>query len=166
MENLNYIFFEDYKRLDRLCGELYNDSYGITHYIDDMKTKADMGYQYVPNWKYDLNTLVRLRHIRNHLAHSEGSFYENVCTKEDIDWVQSFYDRIMTRSDPLAILYQKLRMKNQKPKPAVNTGQTGRKKNIQKEKELSWMEIVLSVTVILAIVMILLFSAFMLYSYI
>lgn len=37
MDNLNYAFFEEFKHLDKLCGELYGDKHGISKYIDDMR---------------------------------------------------------------------------------------------------------------------------------
>ena len=56
------------------------------------------------NWKADLSNLIRLRHIRNHLAHTEGAFNENLCTTEDVDWVKDFRERILKQDDPLAML--------------------------------------------------------------
>ena len=53
-----------------------------------------------------MEQLVRLRHIRNNLAHTEGAFHEEMCTQKDIDWVRDFHKRILNQSDPLAILYQ------------------------------------------------------------
>lgn len=40
MNDLNYVFFEEFKRLDKLCGELYNAPHAVTHYIDDMKSTS------------------------------------------------------------------------------------------------------------------------------
>lgn len=111
MNNLNYIFFEEFKHLDKLCGELYRDQYGVSHYIDDMKDVPQSDYQYIPNWKEDLKHLIRLRHIRNYLAHTEGSFNEELCTQKDIKWSQDFYKRILHQSDPLAMLYQHAKTK-------------------------------------------------------
>lgn len=76
MNDLNYIFFEEYKRLDKLCGELYNTPYGVTHYIDDMKSAPRDSYRRISSWNTDLRELIRLRHIRNYLAHAEGAFHE------------------------------------------------------------------------------------------
>lgn len=106
MSNLNYVFFEEYKRLDKLCGELYHDQYGISHYIDDMKSASGNDCKYIPGWKEDLEKLIRIRHIRNHLAHTEGAFHEEICTHKDIEWSREFHRRILNQSDPLAMLYQ------------------------------------------------------------
>ena len=106
MKNLNYDFFEEFKHLEKLCGELYGTKNGVTSYIDHMKSVSEYDYRNVPNWKTDLGQLIRLRHIRNHLAHTEGAFQEIACTKGDIDWLRAFYKRIQSQSDPIAILYK------------------------------------------------------------
>lgn len=37
---LNYMLFEEFKRLDKLCGDLYQEQHGISRYIDDMKNTS------------------------------------------------------------------------------------------------------------------------------
>lgn len=106
MQNLNYIFFEEFKHLDKLCGEVYNSRHGVTSYIDDMKAVLRNGYQHIPNWKNDLEQLIRLRHIRNYLAHTTGAFQETLCTQKDIDLVIDFCNRILKQTDPMALLYK------------------------------------------------------------
>lgn len=107
MEHLNYTFFEEYKRLDKLCGDLYGEQHGISCYIEDMKASvSNNDYRNIPDWTSDLQQLVRLRHIRNHLAHTEGAFHEKNCTQEDISWILNFYERILSRTDSLAMLYR------------------------------------------------------------
>lgn len=73
MDNLNHAFFESFKQLDKLCKEIYDDPHGVSQYVDDMK-KSATNHRLVPNWNADLEQLIRLRHIRNHLAHTEGAF--------------------------------------------------------------------------------------------
>lgn len=108
MDNLNFIFFEEFKHLDKLCGELYDvEKDGVTSYIDDMKSVVQYDYRQIPNWKQDLEQLIRMRHIRNNLAHAPGAFDEESCTQKDINWVQDFYERILHQLDPIAMLYQK-----------------------------------------------------------
>ena len=104
MNNLNLIFLEEYKQLDKLCGELYDGQPGVTSYINDMKNVDWNDVHEISNWKADLNDLKRLRHIRNHLAHTEGAFNENLCTSEDVNWVKDFRNRILRQTDPLALL--------------------------------------------------------------
>lgn len=114
MGNLNYAFFEEYKHLDKLCGELYQDQHGISRYIDDMKNVPVNISRCIPEWKEDLEQLIRLRHIRNHLAHTEGAFHDKVCTQRDIEWLQEFHRRIMSQTDSLALLYQSAKEKQQR----------------------------------------------------
>lgn len=106
MNQLNHIFFEEYKSLDELCRQIYGSQPGITHYIDDMKGVPERNYRHIPNWKADLKQLIRIRHIRNDLAHRQGAFDEEICTQEDIEWSQEFHERILKRSDPLALLHR------------------------------------------------------------
>lgn len=113
MDNLNYVFFEEFKHLDKLCGELYGDPHGVSKYINDMKNMPQNDCWNIPNWKTDLELLIRLRHIRNNLAHTEGAFHEEMCTQKDIDWVRDFHRRILNQSDPLAMLYQYSKTKQQ-----------------------------------------------------
>ena len=77
-------FFETYKRLDRLC----SDVFGLRNGGEDCKT------------------LKRVRHIRNQMAHDEGTFDYQVCDRDDIIWLNAFYNRIMKRTDPLAVHYR------------------------------------------------------------
>lgn len=141
MNKNNIIFFEEYKKLDKLCSEIYQEQYGITHYIDDMKNKPEKDSCHIPGWKTDLKQLIRIRHIRNYLAH-EGAFEEELCTQNDIDWIKTFYQRILTQSDPCTMLYQNtlikknpnndLRIEKQKPKRKTHTYQKKKNKTMDK----------------------------------
>lgn len=104
MNNLNLIFLEEYKHLDKLCSELYDGQPGVTNYINDMKSMDWNDARDIPNWKADLSNLIRLRHIRNHLAHTEGAFGEKLCTNEDVNLVKDFRNRILKQTDPLSLL--------------------------------------------------------------
>lgn len=107
MNNLNLIFLEEYKQLDKLCSELYDGQPGVTSYINDMKSLDWNDTRNIPDWKSDLYELKRLRHIRNHLAHTEGAFDEKLCTNDDVNWVKDFRNRILRQTDPLATLRKK-----------------------------------------------------------
>lgn len=129
MENLNHAFFEAFTRLERLCGDMYGTGHGVTKYIDHMKTVSPHLYGHIPNWEADLYQLIRLRHIRNDLAHTPGALDHQACTQIDIDWLQDFYTRILDRSDPIAILRQRsapVRQVSQQPDiHAPNNKKTG-----------------------------------------
>ena len=121
MNNLNYIFFEEFKKLEKLCGEMYGSHNGVTNYIDDMKDVPYSNYRDIPNWEDDLSQLKKMRHIRNNLAHEEGAFAKKVCTQNDIRWIQTFIKRIMNQSDPLAIQHRnKKNKKNQKKRTLLS----------------------------------------------
>lgn len=114
MKNLNYVFFEEFKHLDKLCGEIYNTKNGVSSYIEDMKAKEIYNCSYIPNWESDLTHLIQYRHIRNQMAHTEGAFDTENCKQKDIDWVRNFYGRVMNQSDPLALLHNKSQIKGKK----------------------------------------------------
>ena len=107
MNTINYNFFETYKKLEKICNEIYSSTNGITQYINEMKSIPSSIYQYIPNWKSDLSTLHTLRHIRNQMAHNEDSFNQNLCTLNDIEWLINFHTRIMEQTDPLSLLRQR-----------------------------------------------------------
>ncbi|MDE5590470.1 MAG: hypothetical protein K2J60_15225 [Acetatifactor sp.] len=139
MDNLNHVLFEEFKHLDKLCGELYGDQRGVSHYIDDMKVVSGSDYRYIPNWKEDLDQLIRIRHIRNYLAHTEGAFNEDMCTPKDIEWSRDFCRRILDQLDPLALLRQhseaKQRMaKAKRPVYQIQAPQLSVQYNVVNEK--------------------------------
>ena len=98
-------FMESYKRLDKICKEMYEVDKGVTAYIDDMEEKLS-GSRYVYNWQDDLKMLKHYRWLRNQIAHEIDVNEDDSCTKDDIEWINGFYDRIMKQEDPLA-LYRK-----------------------------------------------------------
>mgnify|MGYP005780509263 CR=1 FL=1 len=127
MSNLNYVFFDEYARLDKLCSELVGGSSagktGVTSYIDDMERIFTRGTQSIPRWTDDYRQLKHVRYIRNRLAHEAGAFEEKLCTQDDISFVKAFHERILNQTDPLAMLYKlsKSRVRPQK-QPAGQIG--------------------------------------------
>lgn len=103
MNNLNYEFLEEYKRLDKLCREMYLSEKGVTAYIDDMKTVLSYERRSVKNWDADLNKLIELRHVRNQLSHEIGTLKNTMCSQEDVLWLKNFYNRVISQTDPLSI---------------------------------------------------------------
>ena len=96
MNHLNYTLFEEYKLLDKLCSEIYDDPHGVTRYIEDMKKVSPSIYRHLPNWQIDLEHLKLILHIRNYLAHTQGAFDETVCTEHYLDprFLQPFIEAI------------------------------------------------------------------------
>ena len=111
MVNYNSEFFDEFKRLDKLCRDIYGRSadnkLGVTLYLEDMDSKAYKGRSVVPNWIADYNRLKRLRGIRNELAHSPNTFSKEMCSYADVEFIRSFYSRIMNRTDPLSMYTQR-----------------------------------------------------------
>lgn len=102
MHSSDIEFFEQYKRLDKLCGEIYSCRGGISAYIDDMESVYAKGLRSVPMWAHDFKMLKHVRWVRNQIAH-EGSDY-CVSEGEDVDFIYDFYDRIFDGEDPISQL--------------------------------------------------------------
>ena len=126
-------FIDSYKHLEKLCGEIMDDDRRVTAYIEEMENTSN-GHRYVPSWYEDLTNLKNYRHIRNLIAHEPNYSEENMCTPDDVKWLDNFYDRIMNRTDPLA-LYRKaisLQKQQSKPKPQP-TGNDHEQKAYEKD---------------------------------
>lgn len=93
-------FIDSYKRLEKLCSEMYGDNHGLTAYIDEMK-KIPNGELYVHGWDEDLKQLKHYRWIRNQISHEPGCSEENMCKSGDAAWLEGFYSRILGGTDPL-----------------------------------------------------------------
>lgn len=154
MNHLNYTFFEEFKRLDKLCGQLYGAQNGVTHYIDNMKTVPVNNYRYISGWNSDLKELIRLRHIRNYLAHTEGAFEEENCTQKDIDWIRGFHNRILHQSDPIALLHKNSIIRRS---PDIRGYDSNKQKNYQQDEEVEsflWKDIFLAISIAAVIIVI------------
>lgn len=117
-------FIDSYKRLEKLCNEMYGDNHGLSTYIDEMIDKPN-GSHYVSNWNEDLKQLKHYRWIRNQIVHEPGCTEENMCESGDMQWIDNFYSRIMSTNDPLT-LYRKVRSSQrvQKPKQTYSSHTT------------------------------------------
>ena len=104
LANINQQFLEEYKYLDKLCKEAFDSDKGVTSYIDYMRAAPYEKSRKVSGWDSDLKMLITLRHARNKLAHEVGTLDEALVTREDIEWLGNFYERIMSGSDPISKL--------------------------------------------------------------
>lgn len=95
-------FFEEYKRLDRLCSDMYSCQDGVRQYLEDMECQFAVGEKVVPNWMRDYRELRGFRKRRNILAHNVNEY--QVCRNQDVDSIKGFTRRILRRQDPLALL--------------------------------------------------------------
>ena len=107
MKRLNVSFFDEFKNLDNLCIDLFGEidgQHGVTLYIDQMSKNAKLGKAEIDEWESDYQNLKNVRHTRNQLAHSQDSFSDKVCTKEQLDFVLSFKKKLQKGRDPLSVL--------------------------------------------------------------
>ncbi len=83
-------FIDAYKKLEKLCNEMYCDKHGISLYIDEM-INTPMGSRYVKSWNEDLKQLKHYRWVRNQIVHEPGYTEANMCNRGDIQWINNFY---------------------------------------------------------------------------
>lgn len=110
-----------------------------------MKEISRIQYPYIPNWKNDMQQLIRLRHIRNDLAHRENAFQDQICTQEDINWIRNFYERILNRSDPIAMLHRKAKADSQ---TMQYINKVGNDKDITKSKKNAYAAVIRIISII------------------
>lgn len=110
MKRLNVDFFDEFKELDNLCIDLLGEEdgkRGVSLYIEKMSNNARRGEAKVEGWDSDYKNLKDVRHARNRLAHSQGSFSDKMCTKDQLAFVRSFKTRIQNGTDPLSLLHKR-----------------------------------------------------------
>lgn len=105
MRDLNIEFQEQYKRLDKLCREMYSFGEGVSAYIQDMENTPYTEQCTVYNWESIYKELKHARWMRNQLAH-DISIDTDFSEQSDIEFVKRFYESIMNGSDPLACAYK------------------------------------------------------------
>lgn len=95
-------FFEEYKRLDRICADMYSARRGVSEYIADMESRPIRETYRIITWDHDYKQLKHLRWIRNRIAHESDTC--QICSISDIQDIQNFYNRILLGRDPIAML--------------------------------------------------------------
>lgn len=105
MRELNIEFLEQYKRLDKLCKNIFSSDEGVSSYISDMESKSYKEKQTITHWDIIYNHLKHARYMRNQLAH-EIDIDTKYCEQHDIDWIKQFYESLLNQTDPLALLYR------------------------------------------------------------
>ena len=88
MHSLDNAFFEEYKRLNKLCSDMYSCQNGLSEYIADMEDKSRQGQFQVSSWDADYKTLKHVRWIRNQIAHDPDAYL--VSTSSDLAFLQEF----------------------------------------------------------------------------
>ncbi len=73
------------------------------------------------NWENTYKNLKHTRYIRNKLAHDVGAFDLEICSQEDINWLKSFYNSVLSVTDPLATMNKILQKEKIIEKPKVES---------------------------------------------
>ena len=94
-------FFDEYKKLDALCKDMYAFEKGVTDYLNNMEENFQQGTHTVRGWDRDYRAIKRLRHIRNLIGHQTGS---SDCTEADFNDLQRIHLRFLQHEDPLLLL--------------------------------------------------------------
>lgn len=95
-------FFTCFQTWEHLCGARYG-VHGTQVYLDELKERSPRGMLLVPGWANDVQTILRIREMRNLLAHSLNVAKEpeiSQCTEalRDLCW------RMQEKDDPLSRL--------------------------------------------------------------
>ena len=77
-----------------------------------MDENSLLGQSNIDGWESDYKNLKNARHIRNQLAHSRDSFSDELCTKEQLEFVRSFKKRVQKGKDPLSLLQTKKKLRS------------------------------------------------------
>lgn len=101
----NVKFIEKYKQIDKICKDMFNSREGVSEYLAKMEetpySKKQKCYYFDDFYKQ----LKHFRWIRNQLAH-EQSIDSDFCSEDDINWLEDFYDDLLSCNDPLAAVYK------------------------------------------------------------
>lgn len=101
-DNIILEFLDAYKKLDRLCKNLFMSEKGISEYITRIEIE-DCEHMDAACWE-DYQQLKKLRWIRNQLVHDINSFHINIVSTKDVEWLNHFYNRIREGTDAYSML--------------------------------------------------------------
>lgn len=120
MELLDNEFFEAYKRLDKLCREIFDCKNGVSEYILQMENTPN-GRNKIASWDSDYKALKHLRWLRNQIAHDTTE--NSISKQEDILWAESFYNRIIEQEDPFSQLRKMECRKKEQTLPNIRSNE-------------------------------------------
>lgn len=92
---------DEFKRVDRICGDLFSCRFGISEYIREMEQTTPYSRYKILCWEEDYRKLKRIRWLRNQIVHETTAVD---CHDNDIEWLEKFHARILNQQDPLALL--------------------------------------------------------------
>ena len=99
------------------------------------------------------DAIKKVRNARNEIAHSDEPLDYDLCTEEDIDFVESFQERILSRTDPLALLRKQTIQVRQPSTTQPTTRNAKRQTNYTPQQEsVGCLGLVVSALVVIACV--------------
>ncbi len=101
MQRLDRELFDEFKRVDGICRDMFSSQRGVSEYIEQMEQDFTYGQQRVPSWERDYRSLKRVRWLRNQIAHETTA---TDCSADDVAYLQDFHGRLLRQQDPLAVL--------------------------------------------------------------
>ena len=113
----NIQFLELYKSVDRFIRDAYASDEGLSTYLRIMENESLFNQRYVPEWEDDHKMLKRVKWIRNQFSH-EMSYDSDICEESDHKWLASFYNRLLSSSDPLSMAEKRKQQVIQRRKEA------------------------------------------------
>lgn len=93
--------FDEYKRVDNICRDMFSSQSGVSQYITEMEQNSFRGRSMVSSWDGDYRRLKRIRWLRNQIAHESSA---TDCNEDDLIWLEGFHHRLLECQDPLALL--------------------------------------------------------------
>jgi len=121
MDNIEILFFEEYKKLDNLCRDLFKSDRGVSQYIEEMECTPFTKSRIVESWQDDYKMLKHVRWIRNNIAHNND--YSG-CSESDVKFVKIFYQKIINQKDPFSVIAQNSRELQKRNNKNYNTKRT------------------------------------------
>lgn len=94
--------FDEYKMVDNICRDIFQNQIGVKQYIDEMMN-APRGKNIITSWDDDYRKLNRMKSLRNKIAHESAV---TDCNEDDITWLKEFHNRLLKQQDPLALLFK------------------------------------------------------------
>ena len=134
-------FQEEYKRLDKLCKEIFGTTEGVSEYIRQMEKISFVDSRRVYSWENDYRQLKHVRWVRNQLAHEVGAFDSGVCTNDDLLWVKNFYKRIISGEDPFTMIRKGKEEEIEREKEKCRREKLSVQKKDDSEKKSFWQRL-------------------------
>lgn len=154
MQRLAQELFDEFKRVDGICRDMFSSQRGVSEYIEQMERDFAYGRQRIPSWERDYRSLKRVRWLRNQIAHE---MTVTDCAVDDVEYLQDFHDRLLCQQDPLAVLRRtrqaaRLTTPRTRPTPKSQISYSDQEPT-DIGKRLLWGMIVLGVLVILGVLL-------------